>query len=358
MKILFFIENLGSGGKERRLVELVKNLSNLEGYEMEIVLTKNKLHYKEVLNTGAKIHYIVRKGLKKDPRLFFKFYKIAKQFDPDVIHVWGNLVAFYAIPTKVLLKVPMINNQITDAPDFVSESFLGPKTNFKFSDKIIGNSYAGLKSYNAPKGKSEVIYNGFDFKRIQNIADKDYIRDKFNITTEKLVTMVASYSDKKDHKTYLKVAKSILDLRTDVTFLAVGGGDNDRYRDQIKGYENNIKFIGKQSNVENIMNASDFGVLCTYTEGISNALLEFMSLSKPVLITGGGGCSELVETGENGYLFACGDYTSLQEKIIQLLNDVSLVEKLGTRSKEIVQEKFSIEKMMTQYRELYKSVVD
>lgn len=357
MKILFFIENLGSGGKERRLVELIKNLSLTGNYQMELVLTKNKLHYEEIHNTGIKIHYVIRKSFKKDPRLFYKFYTIAKKFKPDILHTWGNLVTFYTIPTKILLNIPLLNNQVTDAPNYVSNSLIGPRTNFKFSNKIIANSYAGLKSYSAPKDKSIVIYNGFDFKRIKDLESTNSIREKFNIKTPKIVTMVASYSDKKDHETYLKVAKQILDKRKDVTFLAVGGGDKDRYLETIKGYEKYIKLIGKQSNVESIMNASEFGVLCTYTEGISNALLEFMSLKKPVLITGGGGCNELVENNVNGYLFNEKEVELLKQKIIILLDDEELRFNFGKRSREIVEEKFNIDGMMNSYKKLYDDII-
>ena len=81
MKILFYIESLNSGGKERRLVELIKGLSKYPDIEMELVLTRDYIHYKEISDTGIKIHFNIRKGLKKDPRLFFKFYKIAKKFE-------------------------------------------------------------------------------------------------------------------------------------------------------------------------------------------------------------------------------------------------------------------------------------
>jgi len=110
MRILFYIESLRSGGKERRLLELIKGLSKNKNIDMALVLTREDIHYTDVFDTGIKIYYTIRKGLKKDPRLFFKFYKIAKKVKPDIIHVWGNMVAVYAIPTKVLLRIKMVNN--------------------------------------------------------------------------------------------------------------------------------------------------------------------------------------------------------------------------------------------------------
>ncbi|MBJ2172610.1 glycosyltransferase [Aureibaculum sp. A20] len=354
MKILFFIESLGPGGKERRLVELIKNLSKNSKYIMEIVLTNNTLHYKEILDCNVKVHCIIRKRFKKDPRLFYKFYKIAKKFKPDVIHVWGNLVAIYAIPAKVLLNIPLINNQIANVPNHKSNSLMGPRTSFKYSDLILANSFAGMEAYGAPQEKSKVIYNGFDFNRINKLEDSLEVKKRLNITTDKIVVMVASYSANKDYKTYIEVAKEVLKSRNDVTFVAVGGGNNEIYKKDISGFEDRIMLLGRHANVENIMNTADIGVLCTYTEGISNALLEFMALGKPVVITGGGGCVELVEHGQNGYLFEASDKENLSAAIHNLLKEPKLMMRQGERSKQIIKEKFSIDKMMESYADVYR----
>jgi glycosyltransferase involved in cell wall biosynthesis len=79
--------------------------------------------------------------------------------------------------------------------------------------------------------------------------------------------MVASFSRKKDYDSYIRAAKKILQRRDDVTFLAIG---HDYTLDECKkmvGPEcrEKIKFIGKQENVESIVNILSIGVLATYT---------------------------------------------------------------------------------------------
>ena len=101
------------------------------------------------------------------------------------------------------------------------------------------------------------------------------------------------------------------------------------------------------------MNVCDIGVLSTFTEGISNALLEFMSLQKPVVITGGGGCAELVENNENGFVLEQGNYQILAEKMIQLLDNEKALADFGKKSKQIVENKFEIKKMISQYENVY-----
>ena len=167
-KILFFIESLHSGGKERRLVELIKGLTKYPDIKMELVLIKEDIHYNDIFSAGIKIHYTVRKLIRKDPFVVYKFFKIAKIFQPDIIHVWGYMAAVYAIPTKVVFNIPIINNSITYALNIkmFSKLWVASKLSFPFSDRVIANSYAGLKSHKiVANSKYRVIYNGFDFER-------------------------------------------------------------------------------------------------------------------------------------------------------------------------------------------------
>lgn len=246
MKILFFIESLYSGGKERRLVELLKGLKNYSNINYELVLTRRDIHYKDVLALNIKIHYLDRKFIRKDPRLFFLFYKICKNFRPDIIHVWGNMAAFYSFPAKLLLRLKLLNNQITNAPDKIRKGILSPKIAFLFSDKIIANSKAGLESYAVSSKKSMVIYNGFDFFRLEKLTSKELIRKQFSILTKKAFAMVASFQPNKDYVTYINAANLILKDYDDVTFLCVGNGDNTAFR-QLVLPENidKIKFLGQ-----------------------------------------------------------------------------------------------------------------
>jgi hypothetical protein len=164
MKVLFFIESLRAGGKERRIIELLKGLRRFPDVQVELVLTRNEIHYHEFHELGIPLHIIERKLLKKDPLLFLKFYHIARKFKPDLIHVWGHMVAVYAVPTVWKLGIPLLNNEITDATP--GQKLLGKDIVFNASTKIIANTKAGLKAYGAPAEKSGVIYNGFNFNRL------------------------------------------------------------------------------------------------------------------------------------------------------------------------------------------------
>ncbi len=355
MKILFYIESLRSGGKERRLVELIKGLKKYPDIEMELVLTRKDIHYTDIFDTGIKIHYTIRKGLKKDPRLFWKFYKIVKKFKPDIIHVWGNMVAVYAIPAKVILGIPMINNQITNVPINSKTNTIFNRIGFKFSDRIISNSKAGLKAYHIDRKKSNYIYNGFDFDRLSNLKSREKIKTQFKINTEIVVGMFATFSKYKDYDSYIKAAIITCKNYNNVTFLSVGDGNYQKYMEQIPyDLKNKILFYRKQKNVESIMNVCDIGVLASFSEGISNSLLELMALGKPVVASGKGGTEELIE--DNGFIIEAMNPELLAEKIKILIENKSLRKTMGEKSLEIVRKKFNINKMVSSFYKEYKNV--
>lgn len=357
MKILFFIESLRAGGKERRIIELLKGLKRYNDISVELVLTRNEIHYQEIFQLEIPIHIIERKFLKKDPQLFFKFFRLAKKIKPDLIHVWGHMVAVYAVPTTRWLKIPLINNEITDSTP--NQFLLGKNIVFNASDRIIANSEAGLIAYGAPPTKSGVIYNGFNFDRLSTIENAQVVRDRFGIKSTFVVAMVASFLNYKDWGTYIKAAHTVLEHVDDVTFLCVGDGDDRVYRNSVSGKAvNKILFLGKQTKVESIMNICTVGVLTTNTnfhgEGISNALMEFMALGKPVIATNFGGSVELIEPNVSGYLIDAFSDSQVADKILHLLQNTGACTQMGEQALKRVKEKFSIDGMVRYFYEEYK----
>ncbi len=357
MRILFFIDNLGFGGKERRLLELLIALDKMPEMELHLVLAKDQIVYKEIHNTGVKIHLVLREGLKKDPRVFIKFYRLAKQLKPDLIHVWGNLEAIYSLPAKIFLSIPLINSQIANTITELYHPLLNHRLTFPFADRIIGNSKAGLMAYKAPENKSRVIYNGFDSRRVQNLENPVEIRKEFGLVEGCIIGMVASFAQRKDYSTFMKAINSVVEQIDNCSFLCIGDGDYSGYRNMLTAKaRSKTTFLGHQDHVESLMQICDIGILTTKTEGIPNSILEFMALGKPVVVAGGGGCRELVEDGKNGYLLESGDVQGVVNSIISLEQDREKRMEFGQASKSIVENRFSIGTMVQQYIDEYNAL--
>ncbi|MBU2948028.1 glycosyltransferase [Zobellia uliginosa] len=361
MKIIFLIDNLRKGGKERRMLELIKGLSKTDNIDFEIVIFKDQIEYDIVQELNLKVHIIKRKP-KYSPNSFFKLYSICNQFKPDIIHSWSTMCSIFAIPTSQLLNIKLVNGNIAKAPlnlNMLHTDFALAKFSFIFSDIIIGNSSAGLKSYKAPLSKSMAIKNGFDFKRLKNLKDPNFIKKKYNITTELIIAKVAAFADRKDYDTYIAAAQLILSNRKDVTFLAIGNGPNlDKIKNSIpKTFLKHIIFTGAIQDIESLISTIDVGILSTndsvHGEGISNSILEYMALSKPVIATKGGGTDEIVVDQQTGYLIPSKAPQIMADKIIELINNPELSKKMGLEGSERIKQHFNLDHMTTTYLDVY-----
>ncbi len=361
---MLLIDSLVSGGMERRLVELVKGFQGHTDVQLHVVVFSDKIHYTEIYEMNVSVT-ILKRVPKKNPMIFYKLYRVCQAWQPDLLHSWGTMSAVLAVPTSVVLGIPLINGFIVDASksmNYFGERLVRARLTFPFSKVIVANSLAGLRAYKVSDKKGVCIYNGFNSKRIALLQDEIAIRKKFNIETEKIVGMVASFNNRKDYPTYIRAALRILESRNDITFLAVGHGESLEACKKMVPRElaTNFVFAGEQKDVESIINTFDIGVLATNTEvhgeGISNAILEYMALEKPVIATTGGGTNEIVDQGSTGYLIEPNSPEELADRLVQLLNNADEAYRMGEAGKKKIEQMFSIEKMIGAYDELYRKL--
>jgi glycosyltransferase involved in cell wall biosynthesis len=367
MKILFFIDGLIAGGKERRLLELMKGLKAQPDITFELAIMNKEIHYREVFNLGIKIHFVIRKS-KKDLSVFGKLYRICKDFKPDVLHCWDSMTAVIAVLVCSILKIKLINGMVVNTPvkqDIFDKEWLRAQLTFPFSSMVVGNSNAGLRAYNAPKRKSLCIYNGLDFGRFKNLKDAERIyKEIFGDEVKKnfIVGMVAAFEKRKDYKTLIQAALQMISENYDIRFVLIGNGvDFDLMKEIVPAaFSDKIIFLGKRNDIEDIVNIFDVGILLTNTkihgEGISNSIMEYMASGKPVIATRGGGTNEIVINQVNGYLIDPDSADQLIEKIKILMEDQHLMQELGEKGRELAHEKFDLKIMTREYTTLYHKI--
>jgi glycosyltransferase involved in cell wall biosynthesis len=170
--------------------------------------------------------------------------------------------------------------------------------------------------------------------------------------------MVAEFSDYKDYPTFIRAAQQVLSRRKDVLFVAVGGGKNlEVSKQMIQGHENSFRFLGERKDVESLIQQMDIGVLCTFTEGISNSVMEYMAAEKPVVVTNGGGTVELIADGEHGFLVPPSAPESVAEKIELLLDDPARAKAMGVAGRRRLEECFSLKQLVENHLRMYQEVL-
>ncbi len=364
LKILHIIDSLDTGGKERRLLELLKALRSFSGIENHLVTLSDTILFDEVDSLGARITLIPRRS-RRDLSVFRKLYRLCRQYRPDVIHSWESMCSVYAVPVAKLLKIKFINGMITTGRINKGErKWIRSKLTFPFSDMIFANSHAGLAAYNAPGHKSICIHNGFDFNRVRNLVPAQQLRKQYGIRAPKAIGMVAAIDRRKDIDGFLEVARRLLSHRKDACFIVVGGGPllNHYRKLAAEGPSaNRIHFVGRQTQVESFIDLFDIGLLLTrsgYEEGVSNAIMEYMALAKPVVATLGGGTPEIVVEQQTGFLIPAHDHELLLIRLTELLDNPQLAQRMGEAGKRRIQEKFTSERMAQETIACYRNCLN
>ena len=354
------LEALGVGGKERQAVELIKGLAARSDVECRVVcLAPHDFYLDRLVGPGTAVDFVTRR-VRWDASLFYRLFQIVRQFRPDLIHTNGLMSSFYSIPLARLMSTPLINGSIRNAFSGGGVRWRLERMLARMSDYRVANSYAGLQSRGLAEAEARnvVIYNGFDFSRVAGIeTTQEWTRGSEWHDRVKIIGMVAEFNRFKDYPTFIQMARILSARRRDVAFLAVGGGTTLQASKELAAGLPTMTFLGEQKNIEPIVGTFDVGVLSTFTEGISNSIMEYMALGKPVVATDGGGTRELVVEGHTGFLVPPRDPNTLAARVEYLLDNPDIARGMGEAGEARLRRTFSLSRMIEETIRLYQTAV-
>jgi L-malate glycosyltransferase len=121
--------------------------------------------------------------------------------------------------------------------------------------------------------------------------------------------------------------------------------------------EQRIQFLGGIRNLESQFSRADIFVLPSRSEGFSNAIVEAMAASLPVIATDVGGNAEAVVDGITGYIVAPEDPDALRTAIEKLLADPAMAMRMGVAGRSQIAERFTTEAMMSGIVAIYRKLL-
>jgi len=360
VKVLMVIGSLGDGGKERQLLLLLKLFRKRPDiYTCLVVMNAGGERQNEAVDVVDEL--IVLQGRAKIDLIspLIKLIRLIKNNQINIIQTWGSGVwDLMGLLAGRVCRISVLHNGIRSAPSQLNIYNQITRLTARFADTVVSNSRAGLEAFgmlNHPN--SCVIYNGLDPSRFEDIKTEG---------KGHTLCMVANFREEKDHKSILLAMPDILQ-RFPGTKLNLVGHDYgtlsliEKLIDDLQ-IAKHVQLITDCKQPEPIIGASQIGILAsnaTYKgEGTSNALLEYMALSKPVIASNSGGNPEVVNGNITGFLIPPGFSEAISEKVIYLFENPEEAQKMGDRGKERVKERFSLERMEKDYMDLYKDMLE
>jgi glycosyltransferase involved in cell wall biosynthesis len=200
-----------------------------------------------------------------------------------------------------------------------------------------------------------VLENGIELSRLMDIP----LPSPTGNGKKSVVGMVANLRPVKGPDVFLRAAAMVSKRNPHTAFRIAGSGDVDSARRLIRelGLSRRVELVGSVRDVPALLGELDVAVLTSHSEGLSNALLEYMAAGRPIVATAVGGNVELIEDGVHGLLVPPGNADAAAEAIARLLADREFASALGAAARERAGEHYSTGAMLRRHEGFYTTLV-
>ncbi len=299
-----------------------------------------------------------------------KMVDVAKYHDLDILHVHYAIPhatsAFIAkqilAPTKDIKIITTLHG--TDVTLVGLEPSFLPLVKFSIeqSDYVTSVSrFLQMKTntmYNIDK-EIHVIHNFVDTERFQRKKDCEF-KSRIASEGEKVLVHISNFRPVKRVPDVIRIF-DIVRKAIPSKMILVGDGpdrsESERLARELGIFED-VKFLGKQTLLPEILSASDLMLMPSQSESFGLSALEAMSCSVPVVSSSTGGLPELVVHGETGYIAELGDVQRMAKYAIELLTDERKWELFSHNSRKRSVDKFDVNSIVPLYEKLYEEALN
>jgi glycosyltransferase involved in cell wall biosynthesis len=381
IRVLKFLTLFGIGGTEKQVVNLAKRIDR-RAFDLSFGCLSRWGELIGEVEQGQGIavtEYPIRRlyGLHA-LRQQWRFARELRKGRIQIVHSYNFYGNVFSIPAAKIAGVPVVIASIRDLGIYLRPAQLRvQKWVCRFADRIVVNAEAirdWLVADGYPMDKIVVIRNGVDVTRFGGHSDGAALRREFDLPRDApLVVMLSRLNPKKGIECFLEAAALIHRQCPEVCFLAVGEayarGDGEFhidpvYRQKLQdrvmelGLGRCFRFTGMREDVPEILAAAAVSVLPSFSEGVSNTLLESMAAGVPVVATRVGGTPEVIRDKEHGLLSPPGDPEAIADSVRTLLHSPLLAARLSAQARERVVREFSFDAVVRRTQDLYLELLE
>ncbi len=367
LKVCHILFGLDIGGIETLAVKLVNRMDRSR-FEQSIVCLTEQDELASEIEPGAARRFHLRRKEGHDLALLPRVARLLGEIRPDVIHTRNWSTFLEGILPSLLVGIQGRVHSF----DGLNADNLGPEPRRRiiaqrllmpFVDQVVARSEAMrdamCEQLRLSPDRVRLIADGIDLERFDRPVDKDAVRARFGLSADDVVVgIVARLDPVKDHRTLFRALALAHSREPALKLLIVGGGPlEDELRREAAGspLRESIVFTGPQLDVPSLYGVMDIYAQPSLYEGVSGSILEAMAARLPVISTRVGGTVDIVREGQNGFLVEPGDEGALAAHVLKLVGDRALARTLGDSGRRLVEERFSLARVLDQYAEVYES---
>lgn len=351
--VLIVFTSLSDGGAQTQQLKILQKIDSSQ-YNFYICCLKNKGLLAEAYEKAGFSIYELNMKSRFEIYKLVKLYSVLKSKKIQVVYTkgsgdsffWGRLIGWLAGADGIISSLHTTSSIRSDKDFFNPLNILLTKITDYFVFVTNAQTAIYKEYYNIPSSKIRLMHNGVELKKIGS-GTKDNLKKELCINKkQKIIGIVATLESHKNHKMFLKAASIILQKYSDALFLIIGDGHLKEELINFSaelGIDAHVKFLGYKNNAIEYISLMNVLVLTSQTEAFPNCLVEGMSQGIPVVATNVGGVPEIIVEGENGYMIDPDDFETLSEKILEIIKNPMLENKMGKTSYEYCLNRFKIE---------------
>lgn len=368
MKVLYLLDSVNRGGAEFLALDVCRN-ARRHGIDLTFVTAKGGALEAEIKATDVEFHRLNRR-LPIDFNVILKLRKIIKKNKIQIVHGHQPVdglhlhLATVGLPVKKILS---FHGFITDNKNRRTAQMLIPQMSKNIVVSRALQNWLSEVDKLETDGNFQVLYNGVDEQRLQPTGKS--LKQELNLSENVLLLgMVGNfYSDpRKDQQTICRALPKVFSIVKNAHFVFAGKiepGAEEKFDACVEfcrenNIANRVHFLGARTDVPDILNALDLFIFSSLHEGLPIAVNEAMLARVPMIVSDIDPLLEASENGKYAEVFHTRDALELSDKILNLLKDNNLHEKLKKSAYEFASTNFSIAAHLENLKILYTDLLN
>jgi len=353
-RLLYLVGQLGTGGMEKQLYDLILAMDR-ERYEPIVVVwnySEKEVFVDRIRALGVPLKILpqaVSRAVKLEA-----FRRLVRDLQPEVVHsfsFWTNFGAWWATLGSKAIPIGSIQQ------DFITERQAAGMVLGRLSARLPGTQISNSLAAKQTAQQFSWLSRPTRIYVVRNPLDLDRFRPNLLPINGPFILAVGRLNPEKRWDRFLRCIALVADRGLKFSVRLAGDGplrkDLESQARQL-GVDELVRFLGVREDIPALLRDSTFLLHTADAEGCPNVVMEAMGCGRAVVATDAGEVPYLVENGKTGFVVRRGDDAGLARTIEKLIADPELCRRMGEAGRAKAEKEFQLDRfvreMLTAYR--------
>lgn len=374
IKVAHIITRLEFGGAQQNTLHTVENLAP---ERFEVLLLVGRGGALDATPEGKAYRCVRVAGLVRAVRpwadlcALVHLWLLLRRERPDIVHTHSSKAGILGRLAAAWAGVPVVVHTFhgfgfhTEQPFWARAFYVAlERWMARLSTVLVAVSQANraeaLSRGIGRPGQYRLIRSGVDLSLYTTLARRRESPAGLGVLPhEKLIVTIGPFKPQKNLRDFLRAAEIVAARAPEARFLIVGDGAGRaalESRIASTGLTGRVVLAGWRRDIPAIMARADMFCMTSLWEGLPRALVEAMAAGLPCVVNAVDGCRDLVQDGVNGFLTPPKHPMATADRLLRLLTDPEMAQRVGARARTSIGDEFSIRTMVRQQETLYASL--